>query len=125
VEFRWNDWNVEHIQAMKGKKKPTPITEMTADELATETAEFDQESVIDTCGPPPPEAKRRWQRAQRKRGRPKKGQGAKVISVSVERRLLARSDRLAKRLGISRAALVARGLKAALTLAGEKEEEAT
>lgn len=110
---------------MKGKKKTKPITEMTAGELAAETAELDRESVIDTFGPPSPEAKGLWERAERKRGRPKKGQGAKVISVSVERRLLASSDRLAKRLGISRAALVARGLKAALTLAGEKEEEAT
>jgi hypothetical protein len=37
-----------------------------------------------------------------------------VISVSVERGLLGRSDRLAKSLGVSRAALIERGLKAVL-----------
>ena len=38
----------------------------------------------------------------------------KVISVSVERGLLARSDALARDLGISRASLIERGLRAVL-----------
>ncbi len=42
----------------------------------------------------------------------------KVVSVSVERRLLAESDALAKRLGISRAALVERGLEAVIGSGG-------
>jgi hypothetical protein len=37
-----------------------------------------------------------------------------VISVSVERELLSRSDNLAKNLGLSRAGLIERGLKAVL-----------
>ena len=40
------------------------------------------------------------------------GKGAKVISITVERTLLARSDALAARLGVSRAGLVERGLRA-------------
>ena len=107
---------------MKAKRTKKPITEMTSDELAVETAEFDKEFVADSFGPPPPAAAERWERAKRKRGRPRKGKGAKVISVSLEKGLLARSDRLAKRLGISRAALVARGLEAGLALAGEQED---
>jgi len=106
---------------MKTRKKGKPITRMTAEELAAETAEFDKQFAADAFGPPPPAAKVRWDRARRKRGRPRKGQGTKVISVSVEKDLLARSDRLAKKLGISRAALIARGLEAALALAGEQE----
>jgi metal-responsive CopG/Arc/MetJ family transcriptional regulator len=43
-----------------------------------------------------------------------------VISVSVERELLARSDRLVRKLGISRAELIARGLQA--TLASVRSE---
>lgn len=56
----------------------------------------------------------RWQRIKRKPGRPRNGRGVKVISVSVEKDLLKQSDALAKRLGISRAQLVARGLKGML-----------
>ena len=55
-----------------------------------------------------------WETARRKPGRPRRGGGAKVISVSVERGLLARSDALAKELGVSRASLIERGLRAVL-----------
>jgi len=106
---------------MKAKRTRKPITGMTSDELAVETAEFDEEFVADSFGAPPPAAAEAWERAKRKRGRPRKGKGAKVISVSLERGLLDRADRLAKELRISRAALVARGLEAALALAGEQE----
>ena len=47
------------------------------------------------------------------------GEGrAKVISVSVEQGLLARSDLLARTLGISRALLIERGIKAVLAAEG-------
>ncbi len=62
--------------------------------------------------------RRTWSKARRKPGRPKRGAGVKVVSVSVERRLLAESDALAKRLGISRAALVERGLRAVIGSGG-------
>jgi metal-responsive CopG/Arc/MetJ family transcriptional regulator len=42
----------------------------------------------------------------------------KVISVSIEKGLLKQSDGLARRLGISRARLVARGLRAVLAAEG-------
>jgi metal-responsive CopG/Arc/MetJ family transcriptional regulator len=38
-----------------------------------------------------------------------------TISVTVEKRLLARTDRLAKKLHVARAVLVARGLQAVLS----------
>ena len=43
----------------------------------------------------------------------------KVISVSVERTLLARSDAVARRMGVTRAGLIERGLKAILAAQGE------
>lgn len=106
------------MKAKKTKAVTKPYWEMNAEELARATAEFDQEFIADTFGPPPPEARRRWKAMKRKLGRPKKGAGAKVISVSVERGLLARSDRLAKKLGISRAALIERGLRGVLVANG-------
>lgn len=43
-----------------------------------------------------------------------------MISVSVEKDLLARSDRLARRLGVTRAGLIARSLSTILLAVGEK-----
>ena len=83
-----------------------------------DTAEFDREMVVDEFAAPSREDRARWTRAKRKPGRPRRGRGARVISVSVERDLLARSDALAKNLGITRAGLVARGLKAVLAAEG-------
>jgi hypothetical protein len=88
--------------------------QMTPPQLEAATAPFDAEMVVDESRPLTPAERKVWQAARRKPGRPKKGAGVKVISVSVERGLLARSDALASRLGISRAALVEQGLRAVL-----------
>ena len=88
------------------------ITRMNTKELALETAEFDREFICDTFEEPDVETQKRWRRV--KRGRPKIGQGVQVISLSLEKGILARGDALAKRLKISRAALITRGLKAIL-----------
>ncbi|MFO8012341.1 MAG: hypothetical protein R6X20_03445 [Phycisphaerae bacterium] len=80
---------------------------------------FDEEFVADTFGPMPPEARTKWRKAKRKPGRPKVGKGATVISVSIERELLARSDALADRLGVARSALIAHSLKELLAEAGK------
>ncbi len=89
---------------------------MNAEELAAATAEFDEEMAISRSRSLTSAERRTWQEARRKPGRPRRGAGVKVISVSVERRLLSKSDALASRLGISRAALIERGLR--LVLAG-------
>ena len=108
--FRWNK--------MKTRKHRKSFTEMTKAELAAATKEFDKEFIADTCSAPPPAARAKWLRAKRKLGRPRKGEGVKVISVSVEKELLARSDRLARKLRISRARLIALGLQATLAAEG-------
>ena len=88
---------------------------MTTRQLAGATAELDREFVADTFGPPPPEELEWFEQARRKLGRPRQGQGARVISVSVERELLERTEALAREMGLTCAGLIARGLKAVLT----------
>jgi hypothetical protein len=104
----------------KASKKVDGLEKMNARELAEATAPYGREMVIDEFESPGPAARRRWERARRKPGRPRRGKGAKVISVSVERRLLSESDSLAKSLGLSRASLIERGLKAVLAEEGKR-----
>ena len=96
------------------KKARRPVHRMTADELAEAAAPYGQEMIIDDFKPLTKGARTRWERAQRKPGRPRRGKGVKVISVSVEQDLLERSDRLAHALGVSRARLIERGLRVVL-----------
>lgn len=104
---------------IKAKQKDQkPYWEMNGEELAKATAEFDKEFIGDTFGPLTPEMKERWERAKRKPGRPRVGRGVKVISVSVEKDLLKRSDALARKLKVRRSTLIAAGLRA--VLAGQK-----
>jgi hypothetical protein len=97
------------------KKVPAskPYWEMTTAELRAATQEFDQESIGDTFRPANAKEQARFERA-RKRGRPRVGAGSKTISVTVEATLLAQTDRLAKKLRVPRAVLIARGLQAVL-----------
>ena len=104
---------------MKQSSNKRLSTARSADELARLTAEFDRENVVDEFHTLSPASRRRWANVKRKPGRPRKGRGAKVISVSVERTLLARSDAMARRMGVTRAGLIERGLKAILAVQGE------
>ena len=96
------------------KRRAKPYTQMNARELAVATAHFDKEFVIDQSREQTPEERRQWQRAKRKRGRPRQGQGVQIISVSIEKGLLEKTDRLAKKLHTQRTRLIARGLEAIL-----------
>ena len=53
-------------------------------------------------------------RIRRKAGRPMVGKGARRINVTVERGLLTQADRFAKRNGMTRAELIAAGLRRAI-----------
>jgi hypothetical protein len=88
-------------------------------DLQEATRHLDEEMVVDRSRPLNARERRLWEKARRKPGRPRRGAGVKVISVSVERGLLGRSDKLAKTLGVSRAALIERGLKAVLAGIGK------
>lgn len=98
---------------MKKKRRKT-VFNMTTSELRKATAEFDRPFVVDEFGPPDAAAKKRLARAKKKRGRPQRGGGAKVISLSVEKSLLRKTDALAKRLHLSRARIVELGLQRVL-----------
>jgi uncharacterized protein (DUF4415 family) len=119
------DWFRSQVEAAGGGNYQTLINSALrnyvreiSSEIAEEKARYGRELVIDEFGPMTPAARVRWARAKRKPGRPRRGKGATVISVSVERDLLSRSDVLAKDLGLSRAGLIERGLKAVLAAGG-------
>src|SRR5437870_382245 len=84
---------------------------LTDNEKVAAVREFDTPSENDYgFGPLSPKSRKLWQKAKRRRGRPRIGAGAAKVLVSVERGLLRRADALAKREGISRSQLFARGL---------------
>ena len=94
------------------------LTKMETKELAEATSEFDQEFAADAFGEPDEAARDKLERAQRKPGRPVRGDGAKAISVTVEKSILARADALAEKLGITRAQLIERALAEELAREG-------
>jgi hypothetical protein len=104
---------------MNSKQPGKSFFEMTNAERAEATREFDEEFVIDKCRPLTAAERARWEAAKRKKPGTANGRDLRTISVAVERKLLAQSDALAKRLGITRARLIARGLKAVLAAEGE------
>jgi hypothetical protein len=87
---------------------------MTREELARATRRFDRELVALESRPLTEAERVRFESARRKPGRPRRGEGVRVVSVSIERSLLARTDVEARRLGISRASLIERGLRRVL-----------
>jgi hypothetical protein len=98
---------------------------MTTAELRAATRQYDEPTVGNKLpGRPLTKAQREHFESLRGRGRPTVGQGAKVISLSVERQLLAQADARARALGISRAELVARGLRTVLAKKPHKSKAA-
>ena len=79
---------------------------------------YNREIPLSETRPLTPAERKRWRKAKKRMGRPRVGKGAKVISLSVERGLLERADAYARRTGMSRAQLVARGLENVLAAAG-------
>ncbi len=95
---------------MKRKK----YWEMTTQELATATQEFDKPFVEENSRPLTPTERAQWEKLKRGRGQPRNHQGRQRISVSLERGLLARVTAWAKRRHISRSQLLAQVIEAAL-----------
>jgi hypothetical protein len=85
-------------------------------EIAEDREGYGKEFAIDGFGPMTAKAWSRWAKAKRKRARKsKKDQGT---PIALERKLLSRSDGLARSLGVSRGELIERGLKAVLAAQG-------
>jgi hypothetical protein len=63
-----------------------------------------------------PAQRRRWEGVRRAmKGRPRVGRGAARVQVTVERGLLEEADAYARRNGMTRAQLIARGIRLALS----------
>src|SRR4051794_2934122 len=99
---------------MKKAKDKVVFAGKTIAQLEAMAAEFDRPFSTDSFGPLTPKDQALWERVKRKRGRPRVGKGAKVISVSIEGGLLERIDRAARRLKTSRAGFMATAARSAL-----------
>lgn len=84
--------------------------EMGKDELAAATSRFDREQA-GTPGHRLTVAQQAQHERARGRGRPKVGQGSERINVTIERGLLGKADALARTEGLSRAEIIAAGLR--------------
>jgi len=91
-----------------------PYTELTTAELRRATQEFDEPMVLERKSRPLSPKERVAYRRAMKRGRPRVGEGARRVLITVERGLLRRADAYAKRQQISRSELIARGLEAVI-----------
>lgn len=103
---------------MKDKKKPVNpklpgrYGRMTAEELESEVAQYDG-SFDESKFKPLTAAEKRLD-ARVRMGRPRIGRGAEKIRVSMERGLLAQVDAFARKNGLSRSQLIARGVRAVM-----------
>ena len=102
----------------KPKSPLDAFLELTPEERTEYVKRFDEEFVSDKARPMNAVERARWERFKRKRGRPMNGNGATVISISLEKSLLSASDKLAKKKGITRSNLIARGLRAMIASEG-------
>ena len=105
------------------REKPSPVDAFLAlpdDEKERIWESFNREIPASETRPLTPKEQAEWRsfvraaKAKRKAGRPRVGLGAQRVQVSVERGLLTRADAYARRNGLTRAQLVARGLKAVI-----------
>jgi len=116
---------------MKSRKKPAGKSEWSAFARPDGTFDFEAMSdaqkeklfqecesldIFDVGAPLTPAQRKLHERAAR--GRPRKGKGAQIVSLSIERDLLRRAEQLAKSQGLSRSELFSRGLRALLAVAG-------
>jgi hypothetical protein len=115
---------------MKMKKTMNGNSKWSAFERADGTFDFEalsdaqKEEFYEECehlGPqdakPLTAVQRRLHARARRRGRPRKGAGAEIVSLSIEKGLLRRAEKLAKAQGLSRSDLFSRGLRVLLAVA--------
>ena len=88
--------------------------DMNQKDLQEATRQFDRQLVADSSTPLSRAMRARWKKARRKLGRPIRGQGAKMIAITLERGLLKKVDSFARKKGLSRSAAIADGIEALL-----------
>jgi hypothetical protein len=101
---------------MKKPEKKTPVEKFLAlsdAEKEAEIAPFEKENLGPGLpGKPLSPAQRRfWKSVKRGLGRPKIGQGAAVVPISIERGLLQQVDAYARANHLKRSQMVAQGLR--------------
>jgi hypothetical protein len=97
-------------------KHKKPFTKMTAAELAEATKRFDAEPLPMNAGVSLTDAEQaEWNRLKRGRGRPRRGNGAVNVLVSLERGLLERANTFAKSNGIGRSKLISIALESLMS----------
>lgn len=104
---------------MTAARSAKPYWEMTAKELAKATKEFDIEFVADQAKRLTPVMRARWARAKAKRAAAKNGTAELTIAVRLEKELVDRCTKLAKKKRISRDFLISWGLRAVLASEGQ------
>jgi hypothetical protein len=78
-------------------------------EKAAEIAPFEKPKV--KTRPLTPDERKRWNRIRRGLGRPKIGEGAKIVPISIERGLLEEVDAFARANRLKRSQMVVQGLR--------------
>jgi hypothetical protein len=96
------------------KKARERYGKMNAAELAAATAKYDRPFGGWDEFKPITASDRRMHQQARRRGRPKIGDGAKRVMITVEMGLLKAADDYARRSGMSRSELVANGIRSIL-----------
>jgi hypothetical protein len=96
---------------MKSKQKK-PFLSLTQPERDKVVTQFDQGVDFDQTRPLSPKGAALWKRAQRQVMSPVPNKNPKAVVIAVDGALLKKSDEYARRVGISRSELIARGLKA-------------
>jgi hypothetical protein len=118
------DWFRSQVEAAGGGNYQTLINSAlrnyirkVSSEIAEDREGYGKELAIDEFGPMTAKARSRWAKAKRKPARKSKKEQAAPIAL--ERKLLSRSDDLARSLGVSLGELIERGLKAILAAQGK------
>jgi len=90
--------------------KKSVTNKMNISQLARATREFDLEHEPRFLAPPAAEKRRHdtlIRKIKRRRGRPRVGEGAQRVQITMERSLLSQADRFARANGLSRSELIA------------------
>lgn len=99
-----------NVRMRPAKKQTKPWSEMSADELEAATRGFQNIRFEDTR-PLNDTEQGIWERTKRGRGRPRSGDGAVRVLVTLERRLKLQADEFAKKKGMGRSELISRALR--------------
>jgi uncharacterized DUF497 family protein len=117
--YRSDDEVENELTSIMAKKRSKLFFKMTAAERDAVVKQFDREILFEETRPLSPKGKALWERAKRaaptpKRGKRTKDAGAKAVVIPIDKALLDRADRFAKRRGMTRTQLVVKGLESVI-----------